>query len=79
MEGESTHFITSWLRSVNDRMIKDDISASSLDNLMDGVPLLRWRQMWGPGIFGGKINLYNNPMNNRHYSFFYIMDEELEP
>lgn len=79
MEVEWTHFLTSCLGSANDRTIKDDFSASSLDNLIDRVPLLRWRQMWGPGIFGGKINLYNNPMNNRHYSFFYIMDEKLEP
>lgn len=80
MEPELTDFTTSWLGSVNDRMIEGDFLASCLNNLMDRVPLLRWRQMCEQGPLEEKKQPceYTIISKNNILLFFYIMDEKLE-
>ena len=63
-------------RGVGDSMMKGDFLTSGLNNLMDRVPLLKWRK--GKCGSQGSLGEHNNPMNNRYCYFFYIMDEKLE-
>lgn len=65
-----TDFITSWLGSGNDRMMKGDFLASSLNNLKDRVPFAKIEKNVGVNDLWRKSYLHNNPMNNRHYYFF---------
>ena len=76
VEAGLTDFITSWLVGVGDSMMKGDFLTSGLNNLMDRVPLLKWRK--GKCGSQGSLGEHNNPMNNRYCYFFYIMDEKLE-
>lgn len=76
MEAEVTDFITSWPGHVDDRMITGYFLTSSVNTLMDRVQLLRRRQVKCGSQ--GSLGEHNNPVNNRHCYFFYLMNGKLE-